>query len=70
MTAEEMTMEMTMEIDKLTESYTLRIPEVTKAKTDRLSSSWKKKLNEAILLTIARTLHDADFKPSLYLKGE
>ena len=63
--------EITMDqIDKLTESYTFRIPEVTKAKTDRLSSTWKKKLNENLLMTIARLLHEAEFDPSKYLSSE
>ena len=58
------------QIDKLTESYTFRIPEITKVKTDRLSAAWKKKLNEALLLTTAKILHEAEFDPSKYLSSE
>lgn len=58
------------QIDKRTETYALRIPEITKAKTDRLSAAWKQKLNDALLLTIARILHESEFDPSVYLKSE
>ena len=58
------------EIDKLTETFSLRIPEITKRLIDGLSKPDKTKLNEAILLTIAKCLHDAKFDPRLYLKTE
>jgi hypothetical protein len=58
------------EIDKLTETFSLRIPEITKIKIDKLSALNKRKLNESILLTIAHVLHDAEFDPRIYLKSE
>lgn len=59
-----------LKTDKLTESITFRCPEFTKAQADRLSPAWKKKLNEALLIATAKTLHDAAFDPSIYLKSE
>lgn len=41
-------------MDKLTETYTLRIPEITKIEIDKLSTPLKRKLNEEILMTMAR----------------
>ena len=61
---------LSIETDKLTESFALRIPECTKRKLDKLSQKNKKSLNEALLITIARTLHEADFEPGKYLKEE
>jgi hypothetical protein len=58
------------DIDKCTEVFSLKIPEVTKLKLDKLSPSIKKKLREEILYAMARVLHDADFDPNLYLKSE
>ena len=58
------------QVDKLTESYTFRIPEITKAMTDKLSSAWKKKLNEALLHTTAKIIHESEFDPSKYLSSE
>jgi hypothetical protein len=56
--------------DKLTEQYTLRIPECTDKRLRRLSGPQKKALNEQILIVIAKYLHDADFDPSRYLSDE
>ena len=66
---EGMIMEELHDIDKLEINFTLRIPEITKGHIDRLSSEMKKKLNNRILLTMARTLHEADFDPRKYLKS-
>jgi hypothetical protein len=59
-----------LKTDKLLEAITFRCPEFTKALTDKLSPTWKKKLNEALLIATARILHDAAFDPSIYLKSE
>lgn len=56
------------EIDKLTETFSLRIPEITKHMIDGLSKADKNKLNEAILITIAKTIHESKFDARLYLK--
>ena len=57
-------------IDKLTETYTLRIPEITKSEIDRLPPLLKSKLNNEILLTMARIIHESKFNASLYLSAE
>jgi len=62
------TLMLSIETDKLTESFAMRIPEITKRKLDKLSPKDKKSLNEALLITIARVLHEADFAPGKYLK--
>lgn len=61
---------MAIESDKLTEEFTIRIPEITKNLIKQLDSQQKKRLNEAILVTMARALHDAKFDPSKYLKSD
>lgn len=53
--------------DKLTEEYTLRIPECTKRRVDRMSKLQRKSMNEQILVIIARFLHEAAFEPGRYL---
>jgi hypothetical protein len=53
--------------DKLTEEFTLKIPEVTKQRLDKLTKSQKKFLNERLLVAIARVLHEAEFDPIRYL---
>ena len=57
-----------IETDKLTAEYSLRIPEITKNLIDMLTKSQKSKLNERLLITIAKQLHDARFDPNHYLK--
>lgn len=57
------------ETDKLTELYSLRIPEITKAEVDRLPAALQKKLNHEILITIAKVIHESKFDPNLYLKS-
>jgi hypothetical protein len=57
-------------IDKLTETHSFRIPEITKHKIEQLPGGWKKKLNEALLMTIAKTLHEAEFDYIKYLSSE
>lgn len=58
------------QIDKRTETYSIRIPEITKAKADKLTPAWKGRLNDALLLTMAKILHESEFDPNLYLKSE
>lgn len=57
-------------IDKLTESFSIRIPEITKHRLDKLSPAMKRRLNDSILIAMARVLHDSEFDPSMYLKSE
>ncbi len=59
-----------LQIGKLSATFTMRIPEPTKDSLDKLNSSFKKKLNEELLLVMARILHEAAFDPSVYLRDE
>jgi hypothetical protein len=59
-----------LEMDKLTEEFTLRIPSVTKLGIDRLPKHFKRRLNERILVTMAHVLHEAAFDPRRYLLEE
>ena len=56
-------------MNKLTEFFTFRIPEVTKAKLEKLPPHVKRKLNTILLLAIDRFLHDAAYVPGAYLKS-
>ena len=59
-----------LQTGKLTAMFPIRIPEITKQKLDKLNSPFKRKLNEELLLTMARILHEAAFDPSVYLQDE
>jgi len=59
-----------LEYDKLTETFSFRIPEITKHKLDKLPPHFKKTLTHELLRTIARVLHDAEFDPTVYLKTD
>lgn len=56
--------------DKLTEEYTLRIPEVTKNYIDKLSPTFRKRMNNEILKTMARVVHESKLDYSQYLSSE
>jgi hypothetical protein len=56
------------DIDKLENNFSLRIPAATKRMLDDLSKVQKTKLNEAILITIAKAIHDSKFDARLYLR--
>jgi hypothetical protein len=58
------------QVDKLTENYTIRVPEILKKQIDSLPMSHKRRLTEAILVAMARVVHDARFDPILYLNEE
>jgi hypothetical protein len=55
------------DIDKLDDTYSFRLPEITKKQVDKLSPPFKKKLNLKMLLVIAEVLHEAEFDPRDYL---
>lgn len=61
--------EMTIDTDKCTEQFTMRIPEVLKLDLDKLSKKQKSDLVETILITMARAVHNARFNPEIYLKS-
>jgi hypothetical protein len=58
------------EMDKRTEIYPIRVPEITKHHLDKLSPKQKSELNEKILLAIAEAIHMANFDPKLYLASD
>jgi len=59
---------LSIEMDKKLETISFRVPGITKSKVEKLSAQQKKALNEALLVTTARAIHDAEFDPSKYLK--
>ena len=65
----EIAMDALRDIDKRTADFSLRIPEITKAKIDRLSGSMKRRLNDCLLLTMDKLLHEADYIPGRNLKS-
>ena len=58
------------QIDKLTEQYTIRVPEVLKKQIDKMPTSHKRRLTEAILVAMAKVVHDSRFDPLVYLNEE
>jgi len=58
------------QVDKLTENYTVRVPEILKKQIDNLPMSHKRRLTEAILVAMAKVVHDARFDPIVYLNEE
>ena len=60
---------MHIEIDKLTEQYTLKIPEVLKVGLSSISPDERKKLNLRLMIEMAKAIQDARFNPAFYLTG-
>lgn len=58
---------MSIEHDKLTEQYTLKIPEVLKVAVSSLSQSQKKRLNNQLMVAMAEAIHRSRFNPENYL---
>lgn len=58
---------MNIETDKLTEQYTLKIPEVLKVRVSKLSPDVKKTLNTQLMVTMAKVIHHNSFNPETYL---
>ena len=59
-----------LETDKLTEEYTLRIPEITKYKINKMTKQQRRSLNERLLIEMAKSCHWADFDPCQYLRSD
>jgi len=57
-------------IDKCTENYNIRIPEITKQYLDKLSPKLKQKLKDRILDAMDMTIHEGQYEPGKYLKSE
>ena len=60
---------MGIDIDKCTESFSVKIPEILKHGLDKLSSPQKAKLKEELLLIMAKHIHDSVFDPANYLSS-
>lgn len=58
-----------IEIDKCTDSYTVKIPEILKHHLESLPAKQKTSLKEDVLLTIARHIHEYNFNPAKYLSS-
>ena len=58
---------MYLHTDKRTADFSIRIPEITKALLEQLSKHQKSRLNEEILVTIAKAIHNSKFQPDEYL---
>ena len=56
------------EIDKCTEVFNIRIPEITKHYLDHLPENLKTKLKDMILNDMEVVIHESKFKPGQYLK--
>lgn len=57
------------EMDKSTEVYSMKIPEVLKVRLDRLSRTQKVGLNNSILYEMVKAVHMSNLEPELYLKS-
>ena len=53
--------------DKCLESYSLRIPEITKHELDKLTQAQKTAMIDEILIVMARHIHFSKFNPAVYL---
>ena len=59
-----------LDMDKCTEQFTLRIPEVLKNDLDKLTKAQKTTLIQKIILVMARAVHDSKFDPEFYVKSD
>ena len=59
-----------VEIDKCSENFTVKIPEILKVKLDRLSAPQKAKMKQELLYVMAKTLHRNEFDPEMYLSSK
>jgi len=55
------------EIDKCTEMYSVRIPEITKAHLDKLPPNLKQRLKDSILREMELIIHESKYQPGMYL---
>ncbi|WP_289020372.1 hypothetical protein [Desulfobacter postgatei] len=59
-----------IEMDKLSENYTLRIPAVLWENLSKLPPRLKKILNERLMVEMARAVHESRFNPEQYLSSK
>jgi len=55
------------DMDKCTEMYSVRIPEITKAHLDKLPSDLKQKLKDSVLRDMELIIHESKYQPGMYL---
>jgi len=58
-----------IDVDKCTESFSVKIPEILKSGIDKLSAPQKAKLKEEVLYVMAKHIHDSLFDPANYLSS-
>ena len=58
---------MSIEMDKLTETYSFKIPEILKVQLGSLTPEDKKHLNIKLMVEMAKAIHDSKFNPMAYL---
>lgn len=58
-----------IEMDKLSENYTIRIPAVLWENLSKLPPLVKKNLNEKLMIEMARAIHESRFSPESYLSS-
>lgn len=61
---------MNLDTDKRIEDFSLRIPAYTKNLLDKLTKRQKSKLNDQLLVTMAKAIHAAKFQAEDYLKED
>lgn len=59
-----------LDMDKCTEQFTLRIPEVLKGDLDKLTKAQKTALIQKIILVMAKAVHNSKFDPEFYIKSD
>ena len=57
-------------VDKLTATYTVRIPESLKKELDALPPILKSKANQEVRVTLAKAVYDSKFNERIYLEEE
>lgn len=58
------------EIGKRTETYTFRMPENLHFHVIKMTPHWKRRLADALLITVAKVVHESEFDPMFYLKDD
>ena len=66
---EDQAMSNSFEIDKCTEQFTFRIPEILYIEVQKLSRVQKSDLIERLIVSMSRAVHDAKFNPEIYLNS-
>ena len=61
---------MSLETDKRNEKVEIRVPECLKFELEKLTKHEKSRLNDDLLIVMAKAIHTSRFDPCLYLKTE